>query len=111
MRAGKLRHRIVIETLTAGSPDQLGTGEIDEAWATYLTVWGSVEPLDGKALFAAQQNHSEVEVRIAIRYQSGITAKMRVSYGGKYYNILAVIDPELRNRELHLLCSQGVNDG
>lgn len=109
--AGKLRHRVIIQRLVAGSPQQTASGQPDEAWATYLTVLASVEPLNGRELFAAQEHHSEVTTRVRVRYRDGVTAKMRVSFDGKLYNIAAVIDPELRHREFQLLCVEGVSEG
>jgi SPP1 family predicted phage head-tail adaptor len=111
MRAGKLRHRVTLQSLTAGSPQQTASGQPDESWADEATIWASVEPLRGRELFAAQEHHSRVEVRIRLRYRAGITAAMRVSFDGRYYNIVAVLDREERHRELELMCEQGVNNG
>src|SRR5689334_20690008 len=111
IRAGKLRHRVTIQSLVAGSPQQKPSGEPDVAWTDLVTCWASVEPLKGRELFAAQEHHSEIEVRIRIRYRSGISSAMRVVFEGKYYNIAATLDPDIRHRELELLCMQGVNDG
>lgn len=109
--AGKLRHRVALQALGAGSPQQTGSGMPDESWSTVATVYASVEPLNGRELFAAQEHHAETTTRIRIRYRSGVTAKMRVSHGGTLYNILSVIDPEKRHKEMQLMCSDGVNDG
>ena len=38
----------------------------------------SIEPLQGRELFAAQEHHSETEVRIRIRYRSDVTPGARV---------------------------------
>lgn len=111
MRAGKLRHRVTIQSLVAGSPQQTPSGEPDVSWTDVATVWASVEPLRGRELFAAQEHHSRVEVRIRMRYRSGITAAMRVFWDSRYYNIVVVLDAEERHRELELMCEQGVNDG
>lgn len=112
MRTGKLRHDVVIQKLQPNSPSQKSTGEPDESWVTHLAaVAASVEPLRGRELFAAQEHHSEIEVRIRIRYRSDVTAKMRVSFRSKIYDILAVINPREENVELELMCKQGVNEG
>jgi SPP1 family predicted phage head-tail adaptor len=111
MRAGRLRHRITLQQLVAGSPQQKATGEPDESWVDYLETWASVEPLSGRELFAAQEHHSEITTRIRVRYRAGITAKMRVVFGQGIYNIHAILNREMRNIELELLCSQGMNDG
>ena len=111
MRAGKLRHRVTIQQLTAGSPQQLPSGEPDTSWADYLTVYASIEPLRGRELLLAQQLVSEVSVRIRMRYRAGVTAAMRAVFEGVNYSILAVIDVELKHAELELMCSTGVNQG
>lgn len=71
----------------------------------------SIEPLRGRELFAAQEHFAEVTTRIRIRYRDDVTAEMRVVHGGVDYAIGAVIDPELRHRELELMCASGVTDG
>lgn len=111
MRAGKLRHRVVLQQRTAASPTNHPSGEKDAAWTTYLTVWASVEPLAGRELFAAQQVNSEVSVRIRMRYRDGITHKLRASFDGRIYDIVAVIDREERHVELELLCTEGASNG
>lgn len=114
MRAGKLRHKVAIQEFAVGSPQQKPSGEPDGVWADVdglSSISASIEPLKGRELFAAQEHHSEVEVRVRIRYRAGITAAMRVAHGGLYYDIVAVLDPELRHVELELLCKQGVTSG
>lgn len=112
MQAGRLRHKIDIQSLVAGSPQQLGTGEPDETWTVFLNdIWAAVEPLQGRELFAAQEFHSDVTVRIRVRYRTGITPRMRAVFETRNYSILYVLDREERHRELELLCSEGVNAG
>ena len=52
IRNGKLRHRLAIQS---GTPTQGEYGEVTNAWATDVTVWGSVRPLRGQELVHAQQ--------------------------------------------------------
>lgn len=111
MRAGRLRHRVTVQQLVAGSPQQKATGEPDESWTDFISVWASVEPITGNERFLAQQHLSQVTTKINMRYRSGITASMRVVFGQAIYNIHAILNWEERNRELTLLCSQGANDG
>jgi SPP1 family predicted phage head-tail adaptor len=99
VRAGALRHRVTLQSRVAGSPQQRPSGEPDETWADMATV------------FAAQQVHSEITGRIRIRWRTGVNASLRVTYGGRSYNILAVIDPEERHRELVLLMAEGLAEG
>ena len=110
MRAGRLRHRLVLQKKVNASParDEYGSALLD--WETQATVWGSIEPLSGNELFAQQQVQSETRVRIVLRYYDGLDTTWRISHGGKYYNILEVIDRDVRNYQLTLLCRQGVSE-
>jgi len=111
MRSGLLRHRVTIQQLVSASPQQDAGGEPDESWSAVATVWGAVEPLRGRELFAAQQVSSEVTGLIRIRYRAGVTPKMRCVFGTRNYDILAVVDPLERHREMQLLVREGPNNG
>lgn len=111
MRAGKLRHRVTIQQLVEGSPQQTPSGQPDTAWATFCTVWASIEPLRGRELIEANAVQSKLAVRVRIRYRAGVTAAMRVVHDSVVYPIEAVIDFEMRHVELHLMCSQGSANG
>ena len=103
MRAGLLDKRITIQQKTV---TQDSAGIIAETWATFAVVWASVEPLTGRERFMAQQIFTDMDIRIRIRYLSGVTPMMRVSFNNKLYNIHAVINPRERNVELELLCAE-----
>ena len=111
MQAGKLRHRVTIEQLVTGSPDRAGSGAQDTSWLTFRTCWAAIEPLSGKEYFAADAVQSEIKVRIRIRYVAGVLPSMRVLHGSTAYTIEAIINPQTRNIELLLMCSQGVQHG
>lgn len=108
MQAGRLRHRIAIQ-IRSSSQDSYG--QPVETWTTQHIRWASIEPLQGREFFSADQVNSEVSVRIRMRYLAGITAGMRVLYDNEPYNIEAVINPKMRNKDLQLMCSVGVNNG
>ena len=105
MRAGKLRRRLIIQQATE---TQGATGEMATVWATFATVWGSVEPLRGREFWAAKEMQAEVSTRIRIRYLAGVTPKMQVMDGARTYLINAVIDPEMRHIQLDLMCVEVV---
>jgi SPP1 family predicted phage head-tail adaptor len=113
MRAGKLRHRLVVEHKAAGSPQRSNTGASAKSWATLVTVWGSLEPLSGRRLESAQATWPAATVESKVRYRSEIldadtaATPLRISFGGRYYPIGKVLNTEERNIELRLLCSQG----
>jgi SPP1 family predicted phage head-tail adaptor len=114
MRIGKLSHKITIQSLQAGSPQQKPSGEPEEAWADYLTnIDAEWITLRGQDRFVAQEHHPETRGLWRIRWRSGITAKMRVVHNGLYYNILFVPPYDRGGKRWHmeLECTQGVNDG
>jgi SPP1 family predicted phage head-tail adaptor len=108
MNAGRMRHRITIQQ-RANTPDTFG--QPIESWADVATVWASVEPLQGREFFAADQVNAEVTTRIRMRWRSGITAAMRVSFDSRLYDIQSVIVSREIHDEMQLMCTEGVNDG
>ena len=105
MRAGALRHQIVIQRYTA-TKDSVGA-EV-KSWLAFATLRASYEPLMGKELFAAQQEQASVTTRFRVRYCAGITPKMRVLFEGRLFNVESVIDPYGHGRELQLMCVEDV---
>ena len=108
MRAGRLRHLVVIQEPTETNDSQ---GQAIKAWGTFATVHAAVEPLNGREYFAAAQINAETTTKIVIRWLDGITQKMRISYDSKVYNIESIRNIGERDRQIELMCSEGVNDG
>lgn len=108
MGIGQFRHRVTIQKYTANL-DSFGQ-EVKE-WVDICTVWASVEPLRGREFFRAQTIHAEVTTRITIRYKGGISPKMKVVFDGRCFDILSVINPEEKNKEIHLMCKESITGG
>ena len=108
MRAGRLRHTISIEQISETQNDY---GEAVKTWADYLTdIRAAIEPINGREYFAQDSRHAEVSTRFRLRYQEGITNKMRIKYGTRYYNIISVILPNERKcAELILMAFEDVD--
>ena len=106
MEPGRAIHRVELQykAITRST-----SGEETVAWTTSATVWAEIEPLQGREYYQAQQIQSEVSTRIKIWFRRGITpATWRAVYGTKSYEILSVINPGMRNAELHLMCKEVV---
>lgn len=108
MRAGRLRHYATIEQPTESNDAE---GQAIKSWSTYAQGYVGIEPLRGRAFVEAQQINSQTTVRVIMRGLTGVTDKMRVSWGGKLYNILWLVNVDERAREIHAMCSEGTNDG
>ena len=100
MRAGWLRHRLVIQSKSY-TPNAYG--EPVETWTTTATVWGSVEPLRGTEYLTGRTIAEVVTTKIRIRYRSGIAPEMRVTY-----DIESVVEVKTQKRELELMCSEAI---
>ena|SRR3989338_7793813 len=103
MKAGALRHRVVVEQVSRAA-DAMGQGT--ETWTTYATLWADIQPLRGREFIAAQAANSEVTAKIITRYKSGISPKWRLKYGTQLYTILEIINPGMRNRELQFMVKE-----
>lgn len=103
MRAGALRHRVLIESPTraAGS-----LGGPDITWATFDTIWASVEPLRGQEYLTGQQLSNKVGAKITTRYRSDITTQMRATWDSHIYDIVDVVDVKGQGRTLELMCQE-----
>lgn len=109
MNTGKMRHRIDIECRVQARDSMGGTSA--EWQPVAKGVFARFDPWKGRELFVAQQIRPEVEIRIRIRYRPGVEASQRIRYRGVIYGILYIINPEEKNEELVLMCSQGLNEG
>ena len=106
MRAGRLKHKILIEEPTAGTADSYGESEY--TWTTYATAWADVVPQNAREYIAAQQLMASMTHLLNLQYISGVTSKMRVKLGTRYLNIISAINLGERNRTLQLVCQEAV---
>lgn len=110
MRAGKLRHHVMLQRAEY-SQDPV-SGDVVSSWADVGKVWAGIEPLSAREFVAAAAGQSEVTARVVIRYRPGITSAMRILHRGKVYNIQGVLaDMDSGLDYLTLPCSEGVSDG
>ena len=103
MRAGRLRQRVELQSLTE---DQDDYGGLVKVWATQATVWAHVRPLLGREFFGAQQVQSDINCEIRTRYRSDITptTKWRIVHENNEYDIKAVQHVDERHREWVFMC-------
>ena len=116
MKAGRLRHVIVIERLVTerDSDDEF----VDQSWLPAFPggsrLRAEVRALSGRELLAAQANQSKVTTRITIRFRPGFEQPLalRARLGQTVFNIEAAIPDEgSRNRHITLLTTSGVREG
>lgn len=111
LEAGRLRHRVTIQSRQANQDPV--TGETIVTWAdAWVSIAAAIEPLSATERIEAQAQHSEVTARITIRMLAGLTAQHRIIHNGRIHNIVGVIpDPDSGLEWMTLPVSEGVNDG
>ena len=105
LTAGKLRTPIVIQEYTE-APD--GMGGVTKQWTDVLTVRSVWKHASMYERLQAMKLNAGVMHRVYIRYSSVPTAKHRIFYKGKPYQIRGVVDIEERERWLELAVEEGV---
>jgi SPP1 family predicted phage head-tail adaptor len=91
-----MNRKITIQQWTADSPAQDSYGAPSGSWETYATPWAEKIDQKGREFFNGGVV-GEVTTVFRIRYDSGITSKMRISYNSEYYDIKSIA--ELGRRE------------
>ena len=104
MRAGKLKHKIVIQNY---SETQNDFGEIVKGWADFKTAYASITPLSAKEFYKAGTN-AEVTHKIETRYLKDIKPSMRVLYDSRVFSIESVLNIREANKTLQLICTEVV---
>lgn len=107
MKSGILRERIEFQRRSTNLNEY---GEAPQTWTVITTVRASVEPLSGREFFTALQTQTDISVRIICRYSAAVaavTAQDRIVHGDVVYDIRhPPIDPQMRHRELHFMCTR-----
>ncbi len=105
MRAGKLRHRVMIQRLGVATQDPL-TGDLEAKWFDLAKVAASIEPVSVRSYIQSAMAQKEVSTRIVMRYRD-VDTRDRVVYRGKTYAIQGILaDPKSGREYLTLLCQE-----
>ena len=105
MRAGRLRHRVSIQSQGTTLDDY---GESTDSWSTDDTVWAAVEPVSGSERDIGEQMVGVVTHRVVMRYVSSLTPNKRILFGSRVLNINSVLNIDERNERLSLFCMEEV---
>ena len=107
MRAGQLRYSVTIEQQVT---TRTSSGAQAETWTTFATVFAGLQGVSGQEYLAAGKLVADANMRIRIRYVSGLTPEMRIKFidgsSTRYFDILDIDDKDERHREMELLCKE-----
>lgn len=103
VRAGILRHRVNIEAHDTGTDEW---GQPVDTWTPVVTsLPAEIRDIRGREFWSSGQAPAgEVTVRVRIRYREDLKRQMRVKHIDEVLLIEAIIDPDGRRTELHLMC-------
>jgi hypothetical protein len=104
MRAGDLRSRVVLQSMTT-STDAIGNPV--KTWSNVSTEWADVQAQDGTEAIQSGQVNARQALVVRIRYRAGVVPTMRLIHAGRPYEIMTVVNVDQRNRELQLACAAG----
>jgi len=88
VNVGKLNTRINVQEPSTETANAYG--ERLDTWTLYATVWAAVTPLTLRQVVATKQVSVDAQYQVEMRYLAGITAKMRVYYAARYYDIVNI---------------------
>ena len=105
MIIGKLRHRLELQS-AADSTDSYG--QPTRTWATYATVWGSVEPVTASEAPLADQLQGAITHSVTLRFTSDLEVGHRIKFGSRYLNVRGVRNVEERGISLQVDAEENV---
>jgi len=113
MRAGELRKRIQLQQRSSA---QDAWGQQVVGWTTVLTTWADIQPVSGLQLERSRSIYNLTSHQVTLRWRPILedvrqVGSFRVLYAGRIFDVGASLNREERNREVMLLCSEGVNEG
>ena len=103
MGIGDLKKRVTLQYQTKVAD---GMGGFTVSWVDAATVWSAIWPVSASETIQAAMTTMTITHRIRIRYRAGLRASWRVSWGGKYFNIVSIINPNMSNRWLDILVKE-----
>lgn len=113
--AGEMRHKVTIKQhkIEAGSTAYDTYGQISHsttAWATVATMQAKIEQLTGTELDIARQIYARATYAATVDYISTLDStggsRRVLLFGSRQLNIGGVINPDLENVQLQLLCGE-----
>jgi head-tail adaptor len=121
MEIGTLRHLVTLDS--PGTPVPDGDGGFTQAWTPLSPpeVWASILPATARDLERVVANTVQAAAShlVGMRYHSGVTTKTRITKGprntdgtlpagSREFQVTSVQNPEERNVELVLTCTERV---
>ena len=113
MRAGKLKHKIIVQARSATKDTY---GQRVDSWTDIATVWADIRPIGGRERLAAKAYEAVMTHTVAVRYRAEFlpvtTADShRIVFGARTFQIVAAMDHEEARKMIIFDCVEGPADG
>ena len=103
MRAGKLRHRLLLRSNT---PAYDANGQPVDSYTAVATVWGSVSPLDGRETEFANKVTAEATHVVVIRYNSNVDTEYQITHDSRTLQVVSIVNKDDRDIQQTVLCKE-----
>lgn len=102
MKIGDLNKRISFEAQSKSSD---GMGGQTVAWVSVASsIPAAIWPVSANETIKSMQVVMTISHRIRIRYRSVMKPDWRISYAGRYFDIVSIVDPQEEHRWLDIMC-------
>lgn len=108
MNPAKINKRITFQKKNNDALDGDGF-EIPESEAPYIDVvkvWAMAKTVNGGEYHEAAATQNERTTRWIIRYRTGLSEDMRVSYDGRIFEIEAILPDDELKKTLTVVCKE-----
>lgn len=102
MRAGLLRHRVIIKRPESGRD---AAGAAIDVLVVVATIWANVGFASGRERWANEHVLNSYSAIVTVRYRADLREDMEIHYDGRVLDIKAIIDPFGNKAELKLMCT------
>jgi SPP1 family predicted phage head-tail adaptor len=91
MNAGLMDELVTVQQFSTTTDSN--TGAKLQTWSTYTTMWARVQESEsGSESVDSDRREAKQTVTFTVRYDAGISPKMRIVWEGKNYNIENIAD-------------------
>ena len=101
---GDLNKRIDIIATTKVGDGMGGFSETDTTVASSIPA--AIWPTSAKDMTAMNTTTMVISHRVRIRYRSVLRSSWRLKFGGRYFAIVSIIDPNEEHKFLDLMCKE-----
>jgi SPP1 family predicted phage head-tail adaptor len=100
---GEMIHKVQFQSR---STTRDGFGQQLDTWTTYYSPWAKVGELRGQMLYQTAEfiSQSTYKINLLYPFSAAIGVNDRAICNGQTFVIDAVLNLEMRNRELQILC-------